>query len=339
MARIRFGTAWVFDDPNRFLRAVVQGEDAGFDLVGMGDSQSLFPDVYSLLTLAAEHTTRMMVGTTVTNPVTRHPTVSAGAISTIQQVSGGRAFFGLGSGDSSVVNIGTRPASYRAVGEYGQAVRALTNGETVAWEGSEFAMHRRTQRVPLYLVPEGPKGLEQAGRIADGVFLNNGITKEVIEDSLHRIAEGARSAGRTLDDIDVWLAVRGFYPAATKESALEAVKFQLAGTVNHVFRFTLDGKLVPEQHREGIVSLQRDYRSDAHFNPDRGRGNAALLDRYNLTEWARDRFAIAGPPEYCVERLQELVDWGVTSFFISHKGPDVDQFGKYLREDILPRFR
>ena len=195
-ARVRFGTAWVTNYPEEYVQLVREGEAGGFDLVGMGDSQSLFLDVYSLLTLAAANTERMMIGTTVTNPVTRHPATSAGAIASIQAISGGRAFFGLGGGDSSLLTIGERPASYRAVGEYGQAVRALTAGETVTWRDHEFASHWSTSRVPLYLVPEGPKGLRQAGRVADGIFLNNGISREVIEDSLRLIELGAAETGR-----------------------------------------------------------------------------------------------------------------------------------------------
>jgi len=74
---------------------------------------------------------------------------------------------------------------------------------------------------------------------------------------------------------------------------------------------------VPDQLHQGVRALQREYRSDVHFNPVLGKTNAALLDKYGLTDWAAERFAVAGPPEYCVERLQELVGWGMTSFFIS----------------------
>jgi 5,10-methylenetetrahydromethanopterin reductase len=340
MSDFRFGTAFVMPDHRSFVEAAKRSEDDGFDLVSTGDSQCLFLDVYSMLTLAAEHTSEVMVGPMVTNPVTRHPAVTAGAISTVQSIADGRAFLTLSSGDSSLLNIGERPAPLRQVAEYGQIVRALTNGETVEHHGAEFKMHWETRRVPLYLTPEGPKGLEQAGRIADGIFLNNGISPDVVRDSLRRISDGAKSVGRELKDIDIWLAIRGFKVGEDHASAVDKIRFQLAGTLNHVFRFTLEGKLVPEAHVEGLNALQREYRSDIHFSPERGKQNAALLDKYGLLNWAVERFAIAGPSSYCVDRLSSLAEaTGISKFFIPHIGTNVDEFADAMGKEVIPALK
>src|SRR5512139_2931545 len=82
-------------------------EEHGFDLLGIADSQSVFRELYVALTVAALNTSRIRLGPLVTNPLTRHPVVTASAISSVDELSGGRALLGLGSGDSAIYTIGT----------------------------------------------------------------------------------------------------------------------------------------------------------------------------------------------------------------------------------------
>ena len=59
-------------------------EDLGFDLIGYGDTQNLQPDCYVSMTAMAMRTERVLIGQTVSNPVTRHPSVTASAMSALQ---------------------------------------------------------------------------------------------------------------------------------------------------------------------------------------------------------------------------------------------------------------
>ena len=81
-------------------------EDAGFEWLGVADSQSVFREMYVALTVAALHTRRVRLGPLVTNPLTRHLVVTASAIASVDELSGGRAVLGLGSGDSAIYTIG-----------------------------------------------------------------------------------------------------------------------------------------------------------------------------------------------------------------------------------------
>ena len=83
----------------------------GFDGLLVADSQNLNADVWVELALAVAATERIQLGPGVTNPVTRHPAVTASAAATLQAASGGRAVLGLGRGDSAVAQIGRRPVS------------------------------------------------------------------------------------------------------------------------------------------------------------------------------------------------------------------------------------
>ena len=336
---IRFGTAWNVYDHRAYIELARASEAAGFDLVGMGDSQSVCLDVYALLTLAAEHTERILLGPMVTNPVTRHPAVTACALATLQQVAGGRAFFAISGGHSSVGAIGERPATAEEVAAYGVAARALTAGETVDWKATPIRLEWKPQRVPLYMTPEGPRGLHLAGQVADGVFLNTGVTPDVVEDSIARIHAGAGDAGRDPAEVDIWLAVRGFLIADRPEDAAPTLAHSLAHTINHAFNFSLDGKLVPDDMVDGIEALRREYRLDADGTPEGARRNAGLVEKHGLLEWAMARFAIAGPVDDCVGRLRELVALGIDSFFLPQRGSSREQWLDVMGHEVLPAVR
>ncbi|HZJ69635.1 MAG TPA: LLM class flavin-dependent oxidoreductase, partial [Planctomycetota bacterium] len=66
-----------------------EAEDSGFDLLGVADSQSVFREMYVALAVAARETRRVRLGPLVTNPLTRHLVVTASAISSVDELSGG----------------------------------------------------------------------------------------------------------------------------------------------------------------------------------------------------------------------------------------------------------
>src|SRR6185312_13781076 len=95
--------------------------------------------------------------------------------------------------------------------------------------------HRPT---PVWMAAEGPRTLRLAGRIAQGVVLSNSLTTEAMQRNLGHIEVGAREAGRSLDELEIW-CMANVVPAATEAAGIEQVRSVLAGTANHVFRFTL----------------------------------------------------------------------------------------------------
>src|SRR5690242_10398215 len=108
-------------------------EELGFDLVGYGDTQNMIPDCYVVMPAMALSTQRVLIGQLVSNPVTRHPAVTASAMSGLQEISNGRAFLGIATGDSALINIGEKFATMAQLEEYCLAVRALCAGEEATW--------------------------------------------------------------------------------------------------------------------------------------------------------------------------------------------------------------
>ena len=97
----------------------------------LGDSQLIWRELYVLLGAAAQATTRVVLGTGVTNPITRLPAVTASAIVTLQELSSGRVILGVGTGDSSVRTMGMKPSTVAELEQFVTQVRALCRGEAV----------------------------------------------------------------------------------------------------------------------------------------------------------------------------------------------------------------
>ena len=120
-----------FPIPGAFAQMARMVEESGFDGIGIVDTQNLAADPYSELCLAAHATKHLKLRTAVTNPVTRHPAVTASAIATVQAESGGRAVLGIGRGDSAVAKIGERAPSSKDFARYISQVQGFLRGEEV----------------------------------------------------------------------------------------------------------------------------------------------------------------------------------------------------------------
>jgi 5,10-methylenetetrahydromethanopterin reductase len=337
-APVRFGTVTFTEDYDDYLRWLAVAEELGYDIAGHGDSQSLWSDVHVSLAVAARATSRIRIGSMVTNPVTRHPAVTAGAAASLQKLSGGRMVLGVGTGDSALANIGERPATVAAFASYCRAVARLCAGETAEWQGRTLRMSWPVERVPLWISAEGPRMLRLAGQIADGVIVASGIGDDVISHVLGAIRQGAGDAGRSMDDIEVWWMLKP-YLAPSEEEAWRDLRWTLAGTANHLFRFTMDGKFVPPELHEPIRMLQREYAANTHGKVAEGAHNARLVDQYGLTEWLGRRFALAGPPEVIIDRIRAMARRGVTNLLLPQFVADRVGFMKRFDEAVVSAFR
>jgi 5,10-methylenetetrahydromethanopterin reductase len=254
----------------------------------------------------------------------------------VDELSNGRMVLGLGSGDSAIYTIGAPPATLAGLEESIVTLRRLTGGEAVEREGRTWRVHRSARRVPIYLAAEGPKTLELAGRLADGVIVGLGLTPDVIALSQEAIERGARAAGRALADVDVWWFAKTSL-ADRRADAIEPIKMALAASANHAFRFTLVGKGVPPHLHEKIKALQREYNAHHHELP--GAANASLPDRWGLTEFLVDRFAIAGTPEDCIAQLSRAMAAGARQFIITGFVPDPRAFMRRWSREVAAALR
>jgi len=335
MNNAKFGTLTYARDIPTYLDWCRAAESFGFDFLGYGDSPTLWMDPYVILALAAQVTQRVRLGITVTNPVTRHPAVAASALATLQHLSDGRVFCGVGGGDSAIYNSQLKPAPLSKIEAYVRTLQGLTGGAEAAYEGARIKFQWQPRRVPVWMSAEGPKTLDLAGRIADGVIIGCGITEDVVKDSIARIAAGARAAGRDPDTIEKWWNVRIHF-AHSEAEGWEQLRFIHASCANKHFRFTLEDKFVPEQYREPVRLLQRDYAFHEHADFTRPGHNAQLVEKYGLTEFLGRRFSITGPAAQMVERLRQIMSWGASNLSVIQLYDDRVGYMRRLANEIFP---
>lgn len=281
-----------------------RAEAAGYDGLLLADSQNLQGDVYVGLTLAAAATSTLRLGTGVTNPITRHPTVTASAIATVHAESGGRATLGIGRGDSSVTQIGARAATPDDLARYAATVRALLRGERtdvgrLAWLDSALAP------VEVHVAATGPRTIRAGARAADAVLLTVGAEPARLSEAVAAArAAGARSVG----------AYVNVGCAADLAVARDLVRGS-AAIFAHFSSQSIAG--VPDADREVVEHVGRDYDEALH-------GRSIARHAAELPDDFLDRFAVVGSPERVRDRLAALLALGLDRLVLVPGSKDAD---------------
>src|ERR1051325_3155933 len=160
---LTFGVSFAPNHPKEVAEWCRAAEDCGFERVGLVDSQSIYRELYVTCTAGLQTTSSIQVGPRVTNALTRHPSVTASALVTLAELSKGRVFAGIGTGDSALINIGLKPVKLAARGAFLKTTRALMRAETVQSNGSKLRLTWGKAEVPIYVSAHGKKTLEFAG--------------------------------------------------------------------------------------------------------------------------------------------------------------------------------
>ncbi len=315
----------------RTLALTRQAEAAGFEYGWLFDSHVLWRDPYPLLTLMAGVTERMRLGTCVTNPGTREPTVTASVLATLDEISGGRMDLGIGRGDSARRVLGKPPITMANTEEAIRVIRALVAGETIEYEGTELSFPWTTGwTLPVWVAGYGPMALAMTGRVADGLILQLG-DPDLIRWLVGQVREAATAAGRDPAAIRVQAAA----PAHVGDIALgrERTRWFPALVSNHVV--DLVNKYPREQLPEaltGYVSDRSGY--DYHHHAEVGSANASFVG-----DDVTDRFCILGGVDDHVAKLRELAAAGVDQFNLYLMNGDEEAQLEAYGRDVIPAVR
>jgi probable F420-dependent oxidoreductase len=329
---LSFGVTFMLDPPpSRVVELARLAEDYGFDYVWAWDSHVLWQDVYPVFTLIATNTERVRIGPCVTNPATRDITVTASALATLNQISGGRMVMGMGRGDSARRVIGKPPVTVEHMEEACRQIRDLAEGREIDYEGTPLRLKWASGRLPVWVAAYGPKALRAAGRVADGLIMQL-ADPYIIEWSLRYVREGAEEAGRPFDDIQIMSAAPA-YVTDDMEAAREQVRWFPAMVSNHV---------VDLVHRYASTALPAELtefiRARDHYDyADHGRTGAEHASF--VTDEVVDRFCVLGTPERCLAKLRELEALGVDQFNIYSMVDDPAGVIRSFGEELIPAFR
>ena len=349
---------WIPSEPTRIADFARRAEAQGWDGIGVKDSQSLWGDPYVCLALAATVTDTLGLATSVTNPITRHASVTATSAFAVQRLSQGRIIVGIGRGDSALAYLGRAPAHLKWFEAYLEQLQTYLVGGEVCFEvsnipdeaappvdrlslakapeASSICWINDEPKVPVEVAATGPRVIGIAARQADRVMLAVGADPERIAWGIQTAREAARRAGRDTDSLKFGAYVNVICdddPAVGRELArpstglfarFSSMYGEVSGPVN-------------DSQGEVFRRLHDCYDMNEHGRQN-GQQVAALTDDFI------DRYAIVGSPEHCADKLADLRELGVTKFAIIGPNfvtasPEAEAAAARFTGEVLPLLR
>ncbi len=341
MATLTTGVLFLNDLPVKELAEMARRvEEWGYDNLWLADER-FFREVYACLTVCAHSTSRIKLGTCVIDPYTRHPALTAMAIATVDEISGGRAVLGIGAGISGFAALEIewkRPAL--ALRESVELIRALLKGGKVDYHGEmvrffdgELNFKPVRTEIPIYIASNSPMGLRAAGRVADGVISSSCANEATVDYIKGQVSKGASRAGRNASDIEVVARLNSCI-SPDGEGARGAVRRGVVQTLITYTGFAIEsGVVFPEP-------LKRTLEETGYTH------DPATLDAIarELPEEFIDIFTLAGTAEEVTERVVKLANRGVTHVMVRPVAPPggvardtLEAFAKQVMPEVRRR--
>lgn len=327
-------------EPAQLADLAVLAESAGYDDFWLADER-FFREVYASLTLCALRTARIRLGPCVTDPYSRHPALTAMAIATLDEISGGRALLGIGAGVSGFRELGVDASrSAVAIREAVELIRALLAGETATVKGREvsFATGRldftpARADLPIFVASQRAGGCRVAGRVADGAIMQGAVAEPLVRFLRETVHGAARDVGR--DPTRVQLVAR--LNVCVHDDRVAARDVMRPGIVRSLgaqrpdfFTFATAGLLVPPELRDKVLALPYTHdpaplRAVAPLVPD------DFVDACTLT----------GPPDVIATELVRLAGSGIAEVVIYPFAVDgrVETTIERFQAEAMPRVR
>jgi 5,10-methylenetetrahydromethanopterin reductase len=317
---LKFGIEFVPMDPlDKIAKLVKLAEDKGFEYTWITDHYNN-KNVYESLAVIAKATSTIKLGPGVTNPYVRSPAITASAVATLDEISDGRALLGIGPGDKATFDalgvpwvkpVTTIKEAIEVIGKMMAGEKVAFDGDVVKIAGAQLTGVKTVQeKIPIYMGAQGPKMLETAGEIADGVLINASNPKD-FEAAIPLIKKGAESAGRSMSQVDV----AAYACCSIDDDAATAKKAAIP-----VVAFIAMGSPPPVLQRHGIDPAVSGKIGEALGKGDFG-GAFGNVDAQML-----EAFSAYGTPDEMIAKIKALEAMGVTQFVAgSPIGPDKEK--------------
>jgi len=292
-----------------------RAEALGYDDFWLADER-FFREVYALLALAATRTTRIRLGPCVTDPFSRHPALTAMAIATLDEISGGRAILGIGAGVSGFRELGVNAErSAVAIREAVELIRQLLAGQNVTMKGQQVSFNGgrldfapRRADIPIYVASQREAGCRVAGRVADGAIMQGCVAEPLLRFFRTTVAEGARRVGRDPSRVELVARINVCVSDdvhAARNAMRPTVVRSLVAQRPDFFTFRTAGLELPEPLRAEVLGLP--YTHDA-------------IPLVNVAPLVPDVFvdavALTGPPADVAEGVARLVRSGIGQLMV-----------------------
>ena len=342
---VRFGMILSPPMPSldRVIRIAEMAESSGMQSLVVPDHTLMVPpgftpNALALLSVLAVKTRIAVLGTGVTDFARYHPSVLAQFFATLDHLSGGRVFLGVGAGEAmNITPFGInwdRP--YTTLREGVEIVKKLWGGEKFTYEGRKFRLKdaflqiKPLRNIPVYVGANGTKTRELVGEMCEG-WMPIGETPKTYRKNLRDVERGCEKAGRSIGDVDTALQI---YTAVDvdRHRAMQRAR-QFAGVV-------ISAAEKAEQAGYQIdlpEGFSKRYYFEQLLLEDRMLMEFVKMSSLVTDEMIED-FFIVGTPEECITKIEEFVKAGVRHFMLINIGPDPKYVLKVYAEKIIPSF-
>ena len=325
------------------LTKLLQGvEAAGFDGAGILDSQMICRDTFVTLGQAAVQTSRLTLFPAVTNPFTRHASVLAGAIQSVEELAPGRVKFVIGTGYTSASTIGRKAATLAEMRACIATVKALLAGQSVDFAGTPGRLvYASGRHIPVIMAASGPKALEVAGEVADGVMLLVGFNRGIVETALDHVERGAKRSGRRLEDLEIIWAARTGTAATTAEARRLARPTVVHWGILRWGGHWLGPAGVKVPQLEIPEAVHKIYPDLSHAEDWDAAIAATSFVSDDVIADLCDAYGLIGTPDDCARRIAEMNKLGVQNIYVmgfqTFAPPEQEIRG--FRDVVFPRLR
>lgn len=316
--KVRLGIEFVpYSRIDTLTELARRAERAGFEYIWVSDHYHN-RYVHSVLVHLSQATGKIKLGPGVTNPYLVHPSVTAAAVATLDEISGGRAVLGISAGDPFF--LGTVGVSHRrpitTVREAVEIIQRLLSGESVDYSGDVFTCHGASLRfkppstIPIYIGGRKRHMLELAGSMASGALINASHPED-LKECIGYVRRGARKSKRGLKELDLVA-----YMVTSIDEDEEKARDRAKTVVSFVATSTPPAAL----ERHGIPL------SDVEKISGFLRAGDIQKARDAVTQPMIDAFSVSGPPDKLASHVEELGKLGVTQVVTgSPIGPDASR--------------
>lgn len=327
---MKIGAQFIPGDLPVFLESIKKAEEIGYSRAFLVDGQLLWRNIYVYMTHALAATERIPVSSGVTNPFTRHYSVTANAHATLAELHPGRVILGIGRGDNAVRTLGLNPVATNKLEAVVPRLRTLMAGRAVDSNDSDIRiLWAQQEDVPIMMPATGPRNLRLAGSLADIVMLQVGVNPDSCKWAIDHVRAGAESAGRDPDEVEITLYC-AMWVSDDLSEARRQTRWAAACAANHlsdVARRVPDHGM-PEPLTRLVALPRGHYDYSGHLDPS--------VERTEYPDEVIDDFAFNGPAERIIEMLSALADVGVDEVAPCYLNGRLDEMEVVGRE-IMPR--
>ncbi|MGN0065513.1 MAG: TIGR03857 family LLM class F420-dependent oxidoreductase [Nocardioides sp.] len=323
-----YGLAGHSSSPRDLLAEAVRAEELGIGSIFLSERFNV-KDAGVMAGAVAAVTDRLGIGTAATNHNTRHPLVTATMATTLHRLSGGRYALGLGRGFDALFDLMGVPRVTGAQMEDAVGIfRRLWHGEAVVGHDGPAGVFPYLSQdpsfdedVPVLMMAIGPRSLELAGRVADGVVLHTFMTDETVARAVTTVRRAAEEAGRDPASVRVWSVLATVDDAIDEELRLRKLVGRLATYLQGY------GDVLVRANGWDPAALTR-FRSDPLVQGYPGAFDAVgtaddlayLRDEVLPAAWLAA--SATGAAAACAARVRDQLDAGADSVILHGATPD-----------------